>query len=735
MKKNKIVCYFADFETSYIDENQLNLPKNERERYVFLACLKRENMSEDINSQKDTWIFADGKETIKNFMNTLISLAKMHKKNKETMQVYFHNLKYDWSYIVYFLNINGITNIPKLNSMYYETIEDSTALYGCNLMTTTKKDKRRVRKEYQGKDDKGKKLYKERPKYYSNNDEMYFYKYDGKIEFRDSLKLFPKSVKDLGKALKLPKLDEENEFSYNLVRDYDYRPDEQEIEYCVRDVDIIERFFHKAPDYSKVGITLASNSMRYFKNNCFPINIRGKEYNTFNDLFPSGNKKFSSVLGKITGKVNEFKKYSLDDLNNIYKDGYTGGLTQVNKTYEGVYIINKDYEEKEQLIERLRFLGRSYIITNNVERIIDVNSEYPYIMKTAKIPFDYPMSIIDFPEENEVMRLAHSETTLCMCIIEDVTGTLKNDKLPIIPKHRNLKRCNLSNYLYELYHHTLICNYEEFELYKEHYDILNYQITQCVVFKCVKGVIFEDYINTFYKMKEQATEDGDKARREIAKLFLNTLYGKFGMSPTRESYERFYDLLDEDWKIDKDREYYYIDDEGKQVFEKFSPDGNWIYPFLASCVTSYARIYLIKMIDKIPFQCFLYCDSDSIHFIDNDEYGFEHMKQDGLIHDTDLGKFDNEDNTRSSIYLAPKKYGYISMKDNEIIIKCAGLPDDAKKKITTIDKFYYGYSTDSKLNINRCKGGIDLIQCKYEIMKKDDDRLFIYDSTKNTIYI
>ena len=117
MVKNKIVNYFADFETSYINENQLKLPKDDRERYVFLACLKLENMNDNINTNEDTWLFADGKDTLKNFMNTLITLSKIHKKNKETMRVYFHNLKYDWTYISYYLNINEITNIPQLNTI------------------------------------------------------------------------------------------------------------------------------------------------------------------------------------------------------------------------------------------------------------------------------------------------------------------------------------------------------------------------------------------------------------------------------------------------------------------------------------------------------------------------------------------------------------------------------------------------------------------------------------------
>ena len=92
---------------------------------------------------------------------------------------------------------------------------------------------------------------------------------------------------------------------------------------------------------------------------------------------------------------------------------------------------------------------------------------------------------------------AYVEGTMTDYIPTDEDLQVGFDKLPIIPKNRNLKRCNLSNYLYELFHHTLICNYEEFELYKEHYDIVNYEITQCIVFKCVKGVIFEKYISVY----------------------------------------------------------------------------------------------------------------------------------------------------------------------------------------------------------------------------------------------
>ena len=140
--------YFADFETSYINKEQLNLPNQERERYVYLACLKRENESDDINSQENIEVFANGKDTLKNFIDRSINLSEQHYKNNEQMVIHFPHLKYDWSYIVYYLNvILNASNRGKTNGLSYTTIEDGVNLYSATIYNNGVVNKQKVRRE------------------------------------------------------------------------------------------------------------------------------------------------------------------------------------------------------------------------------------------------------------------------------------------------------------------------------------------------------------------------------------------------------------------------------------------------------------------------------------------------------------------------------------------------------------------------------------------------------------
>ena len=144
----KNVNYFADFETSYINRNQLNLPNQERERYVYLACLKKENESDDINSQENVEVFADGKNTLKNFIDRIKYLSEEHYINKEQMVIHFQNLKYDWSYIVYYINvILNASNRGKTNGLSYTTIEDGVNSYSATIYINGGVIKQKVRRE------------------------------------------------------------------------------------------------------------------------------------------------------------------------------------------------------------------------------------------------------------------------------------------------------------------------------------------------------------------------------------------------------------------------------------------------------------------------------------------------------------------------------------------------------------------------------------------------------------
>ena len=65
----------------------------------------------------------------------------------------------------------------------------------------------------------------------------------------------------------------------------------------------------------------------------------------------------------------------------------------------------------------------------------------------------------------------------------------------------------------------------DFELFKEHYIIKDFEFLYGAWFYTVKG-IFDDYINKYAEIKMNSKG----AIRQIAKLFLNNLYGKLATS-------------------------------------------------------------------------------------------------------------------------------------------------------------------------------------------------------------
>lgn len=733
IKENDI--YFADFETSYINEEQLKIGNAEtvegrrelknRERYVNVAGIIGLN-------DGDVLLFENGRETMEDFINYLIAKAKALYKNTKNktgtykkLVVYFHNLEYDWSYIQYYIcnNFSGIRQ--KSKSLSYDELRDDTGIY-CGVLSLNKEVKENKYKIIKDKDDKKGKKYQ---KYYSDGTEMKKYR-SIDIFFYDSYKLFPRRLDDLGATIGYRKL--KDNYSHKKVRDYNYRLSEEEKFYVKRDVEILQRFFKSVPSYSTDKMTLAGNCMKEYKRILeeIPIVINGYKY-TFNQLYmqteSDKRNKLSTFLQD--GRINERYKYTWNNICDIYQSGYTGGITQVNKLYQGKFIINRNYINSNNVIKELKKKEIPYIKTDKEEVIIDVNSLYPSIMYTAKIPYGAP-KIYGLPSESFIKK--HLKDKVIFCKIVSVSGELKENKLPIIPKHRNLKQSNSELYHTIINNKTFFVNYEEFLLWKEHYNIYDdYFIEECLIFDSVKNILFKDYINKFYELKRTSRANGDKVYEQISKLFLNSLYGKFGTNPTRKHIKSYHD--GKDWLTIVNEQYYYKDDNGKEFYENIERNGDFIYPFLASAITSYARIFLVSCIDKIPYDKFIYCDTDSIHFIDNDIYGLADFERDSLISKDEMLKYSIEDTSLCSIYLAPKKYAYIDGK-GKLEVKCAGLPNEVKDNISNISEFYYGYTTCDKNSKKRVKGGIDLLPTLYQI-KSPIDKSIQYNKIQDAIQV
>jgi len=206
------------------------------------------------------------------------------------------------------------------------------------------------------------------------------------------------------------------------------------------------------------------------------------------------------------------------------------------------------------------------------------------------------------------------------------------------------------------------------------------------------------------KLKEEATIFKDPVKRQLAKLMLNNLYGKFGTNPERIS--KLPCLVDGKIKWLKESDWYKLKGKKDGVvylrkFDNYNPTG---YIPVATFCTAYARNELWSAIEKV-WDYFLYCDTDSIHILIS---GLEIALSSLDIHDTKLGAWAQESIWTDGIFLRAKTYAenqlgkwiiddygdrvfkpQLDGTETNWDIKCCGMPETMKEQID-IDDFAVG---------------------------------------------
>lgn len=128
-------------------------------------------------------------------------------------------------------------------------------------------------------------------------------------------------------------------------------------------------------------------------------------------------------------------------------------------------------------------------------------------------------------------------------------------------------------------------------------------------FKVIRGIVFDgknpyfkDYISRMYDIKSRAVPGS--MEYFIAKLAMNSLYGKFGQKLEREKIVHcsMKKAFDEGLRVYDDRLDLYIKEEVRQP--KFS------FPYISSYITSLARRELLFILEKCRDA--YYCDTDSV---------------------------------------------------------------------------------------------------------------------------
>lgn len=442
-----------------------------------------------------------------------------------------------------------------------------------------------------------------------------------------------------------------------LELDYDtYRPEgheltPHEIDYIRNDVEIMARALDIFMKQGHSKMTIGSNALQNFKDLC----------PNFRNLYPT-----------LPNEVDA-------DIRVSYKGGFT--------------YLSPKYKEKE----------------TGAGVVFDVNSLYPSIMYNRYLPFGIPEP---FEGKYQYDPCYPLYTQMITCHFK-----LKPNKIPSIQiKHSFSFKAN--EYLESSDDGsgmpvTLVLTKPDLELFFEQYDVWGEEYISGWKFKCAKG-IFKDYIDYWSEQKIQSKKNGNKAQYLISKLFLNSLYGKFGTNPLGSKKQPMVD--------DEDTMHYIImpREERKSI-----------YVALASYVTAYGRKQIIEQSQAIRdwsmknkgFDAYVYSDTDSIHALLTDE-DVEKLGNVLDIDDYRLGALKKESVFVRGKYLRQKCY-MEEWPDGTMNVTVAGLPKKLAH-VVNFDNFKIGFTTADipddvigdagrKLTYHHVKGGVILAETDFTI--------------------
>lgn len=356
----------------------------------------------------------------------------------------------------------------------------------------------------------------------------------------------------------------------------------------------------------------------------------------------------------------------------------------IRKSYKGGFTyLNECYKEKE----------------TGAGIVLDVNSLYPSVMMYEKLPFGDPI-FFEGKYENDGLYSLYIQTI--SCVFE-----LKEGKIPTIQIKNNMSF--LPNEYVKSSNGdivTLTLTNIDLDLFLDHYNVSELTYHSGWKFKAIKG-LFTTYINYWSDKKIQAKKDNNTALYRIAKLMLNSLYGKFGLNP------------------DVRGKYPYLDEEGVVRYALYPAEiRDSIYIPVASFITSYARYKTITTSQKIKDyskekykkDLYVYSDTDSIHCLFSDDTELKNIIE---IDDYKLGAWKLESKFKRGKYIRQKCYIELGF-DEKMNVTVAGLPKKLGNLIT-FDNFKIGFTTENidtdnkKLTYKHVKGGVMLVDTEFSI--------------------
>lgn len=283
-----------------------------------------------------------------------------------------------------------------------------------------------------------------------------------------------------------------------------------------------------------------------------------------------------------------------EKLHDILYEYYDGGITMVNEKYRGQYVDNITF--------------------------LDINSSYPsQMVKDDYVPIGRGM-------KGNVKGYDYKFYTLI-----PNKKIYNKSGLPFLhnkyAQTREYLKVLEPNTVYKFTSHT----YKRFLKYYSAKET-DYNLTIDYSFQQTKiKNLFEPFINKWYAIKEKAGIEGNEVLKMIAKLFLNSLYGKFGTKSLRVS--MLWNQQLEQWES-----------YNQELKSKY-------YLPIGIIITELARMALVDAVDD-NYENFCYTDTDSIAVTNYRKEDYKNI----ILHPSKLGMWDIEFDNAYGIFRRPKQY-------------------------------------------------------------------------------
>ena len=517
------------------------------------------------------------------------------------------------------------------------------------------------------------------------------------IELRDSLKLLPFSVKQIGKSFKTKhqKLDME----YIGYRYAGCNITDEEKQYIANDVLVVKEALEQLFNDGHDKLTIGSCCMEEYKKT-----TGAYEYK---DLFPP--------LDEVALDKNIFGSSNADE---YIRHSYRGGWCYLVKGKENKVRHNGTTGDVNSLYPSMMHsqsgnyfpIGKPYFWSGNIipNEAIGENKYYFIRIKTRFYIKENKLPFIQI-KGNHLYKGTESLTTSDILNKDGTYNRYYKDKNSNIHDSAVIMTVTMTDY----------------KLMLKHYELVDFEILDGCWFYSMKG-IFDNYINHYAEIKMNSKG----AKRTEAKLFLNNLYGKLASS-SNSSFKVAY------VKDDESIGFYIVPANNKKVGHIAT----------GSAITSYARNFTITAAQKnyygVDKAGFIYADTDSIHC----DLPADKIK--GIT--VDPVKFccwKLESSWDTAIFTRQKTY-IEHITHNDLIpvdepyndIKCAGMPQKCKdlfnksmqgyevkesdnytqselKFLATkrdYSDFKVGLCVPGKLLPKRIKGGVLLVDTTYEM--------------------